>query len=307
MKWLKQGVVWCPDGRATWARSHATCPTPIWLPGGSLRVYLQCRDASNVGRVGWVDLDPDDPRRVIRAAREPALDIGRAGAFDDNGVFPTCVLARPDGTLFLYYVGFELCHHIRYRLLTGLAVSNDLGESFQRLSEVPILERSAAEPHFRCGPWVVEQADGFRMWYVAGGGWQEAGGKSMPVYDIRHAESADGMTWPAQGQVVLPLMSPDEHGFGRPYVVRDGSAWHMYYSIRHMQTPHYRLGFATSTDGLNWDRHDSRLDLTISPGTWDGECIEYAAPIEAAGRSWLLYNGNDFGGTGFGIAQRVEP
>ena len=151
MKWLKHGVVWKPSGSQWWARSHATCPTPIWLDGQTLRVYVQCRDEHNVGRVGYVDLDPQDPRKVIRYSEEPVLDVGAPGAFDDNGVFQTSVLRASDGRLLMYYVGFELCHHIRYRLLTGLAVSEDNGATFQRVQTTPVLERSPGEEHFRCG------------------------------------------------------------------------------------------------------------------------------------------------------------
>ncbi len=307
MRWVKHGMVWRPDGGSAWARTHATCPTPVRLRDGTLRVFLQCRDAQGVGRVGWVSLDPDDPRRVVAVGREPALDIGRAGAFDDNGVFPTCVLPRPDGRLFLYYVGFELCHHIRYRLLTGLAVSTDDGASFQRVSEVPVLERSTNELHIRGGAWVVEEAGRFRMWYVAGGRWEDIGGKPMPIYDLRHIESSDGVHWPASGRVVLPLTDPDEHGFGRPFVECGATGgWQMHYSVRHRHAPHYRLGFAVSSDGLQWDRRDAELNLSAGPDVWDRDTIEYGAPIQAAGQTWLLYNGNDFGGTGFGVAQRVQ-
>jgi hypothetical protein len=94
MRWRKHGVVWQPDGAKAWARTHATCPTPLMLDDGTLRVYLQCRDAKSVGRIGFVDLDPADPRRVLREADEPVLDVGAAGAFDDNGVFQTSIVKR---------------------------------------------------------------------------------------------------------------------------------------------------------------------------------------------------------------------
>jgi hypothetical protein len=307
VEWRKHGVVWRPDGSLPWARTHATCPTPLVRADGSLRIYLQSRDAGNVGRIGWVDVDPEDPRRVLATATEPVLDVGVPGSFDDNGVFPTSALALPDGRVFLYYVGFELCHHIRYRLLTGLAVSTDGGDRFERIGATPILERSDAEQHFRCGPHVLRDGDGFRMWYVAGSGWETIDGKAMPVYDIRHLASADGVRWADAGRVVLPVRAAHEHGFGRPWVVRDGDGWRMHYSVRRRSPARYRLGLARSHDGLDWERCDDALGLDVSPGAWDGDSIEYGAEIDAGGRTWLLYNGDDFGATGFGVAERVAP
>jgi len=88
MRWLKHGVVWKPSGSRWWARTHATAPTPIRLREDTLRVYVQCRDEHGVGRVGYVDLDPSDPRRVIRESEATVLDIGRrAGRFAFDRVY----------------------------------------------------------------------------------------------------------------------------------------------------------------------------------------------------------------------------
>ncbi|MEX3956110.1 hypothetical protein [Trinickia sp. EG282A] len=306
MKWLKHGVVWQPSGEAWWARTHATCPTPIWIDERTLRVYVQCRDEDNVGRIGYVDLDPEDPRKVLRQSAEPVLDVGQPGAFDDSGVFQTSVLRVPDGRLFMYYVGFELCRKIRYRLLTGLAVSDDNGETFVRVQTTPVLERAPGEEHFRCGPWVMIDDGRFRMWYVAGGSWEQIGDKRMPVYDIRYVESDDGIQWPSSGQVTLPVNLVHEHGFGRPVVRRGTDGYRMIYSIRRRDPAAYRMGYAISSDGLHWQRRDDSIGIDVSREGWDAESIEFGVDIQTAGKTWLLYDGNDFGGTGFGIAELVE-
>lgn len=306
MRWRKHGVVWRPSGEHWWARSHASSPTPVWLDDGTLRVYVQCRDDRNVGRIGYVDLDPTDPRRVIREATAPVLDVGRPGMFDDNGVFQTSVLRLADGRFYMYYVGFEICHHVRYRLLTGLAVSVDEGQTFERVSTTPVLDRSAGEELFRCGPWVLRDARGFRMWYIAGNSWEQIGNKWLPVYDLRHVRSADGIHWPSAGARVLPINPAKEHGIGRPVVRQVGDSYEMFYSIRRREPAAYGMGYALSNDGLTWSRADARLGLTPSASGWDAESVEYGVDIQTAGKTWLLYNGNDFGGTGFGIAERVD-
>ncbi len=307
MKWLKRGLVWSPSGELTWARRYASCPTPFVRADGSLRVYIQCRDEANVGRIGWVDLDPDDPRRVVGHSRSPVLDAGAPGSFDDSGVFQTSIVALPDGRLYMYYVGFELCHRIRYRLLTGLAVSEDGGDSFRRVQATPVLERSEAEMYFRCGAFVRHEGGRFRMWYVAGGQWEKIGGKEMPIYDIRYVESLDGVRWPDKGCVVLEVDHRHEHGFGRPYVLgNDAIGYRMHYSIRRRDTASYRLGYASSSDGLNWLRDDAQIGLDVTPGSWDGSAMEYGAEIRTGGKTWLLYNGDDFGATGFGVAELLD-
>ncbi len=306
MRWQRAVPVWRPEGSAAWARTHATCPTPHRRRDGDLRLYVQCRDDSGVGRIGWVDVDPRDPRRVLRCAAQPVLDIGVPGAFDDNGVFPTSVVRLSDGRLYLYYVGFELCHHIRYRLLSGLAVSEDDGDSFRRVQATPVLERSDDELHFRCAPFVVRSDAGFRMWYVAGSQWESIAGKAMPCYDIRRIDSADGVHWPAVGEVVLALYRAREHGLGRPFVVADAQGWRMHLSVRQREPAGYRLGLARSRDGQRWQRADHELGLPLQPGAWDGEAMSYSAEVTGDdGARWLFYNGNDFGAAGFGVAREL--
>jgi len=305
MKWKKHGVIWKPDGSEKWAKSHATCPTPLFLDDGTLRLYVQCRDDENVGRVGYVDVDPDDPMQIIGVSKDPVLEVGEPGCFDDNGVFQTSVIRDEDGNLRMYYVGFELGHNIRYRLLTGLAVSKDGGETFQRIQKTPVLERTTSELFFRCGSYVMLEKGRYRIWYVAGDNWVDIDGKSMPIYDLRYMESPDGISWPTEGKVVMSLDFSNEHGFGRPFVVITDYGYRMFYSIRKIKPNAYRLGYAESEDGIHWERKDNELGIDVSDTGWDSESVEYSALVESRERTWLFYNGNDFGKTGFGVAELV--
>lgn len=302
MEWRKLGLVWGPDGTQEWARSHAMLPTPIHMHD-RLRVYVTCRDPNGVGRIGYVDLDPDDPTHVLRYSPSPVFDIGAPGAFDDNGVAASSVIRLPDSRLLMYYVGFELCHHIRYRLLAGLAISEDGGDTFHRASRVPILERSDEERHFRCGPFVQHDGDRFQMWYVAGSEWTQVGDKALPVYDIRYIESPDGLHWPMKGQSILRITEPNEHGFGRPWLHRRAPlAPSLHFSVRRRSTGQYRLALATISDNGTWERHDDELNLGVSEFGFDDRAIMYSALVECSGRTYCFYNGNDFGRAGFGVA-----
>ncbi|QBP73992.1 hypothetical protein E2K99_02725 [Herbaspirillum huttiense] len=303
MQWKKLGKVWEPDGTLWWARKYASCPTPVFLDDGNVRVYIQCRDDQNVGRIGFVDLKRNDLTQVLNVSKEPVLDVGSAGAFDDNGVFQTTVIRQTDGRWLMYYVGFELCHHIRYRLLTGLAFSED-GTKFSKAKTTPILERSDQEMHFRCGTFVLPPENGlYKMWYVGGSEWEEIDGKLMPVYDLRYAESQDGINWPAQGQCIMKVEPNSEHGFGRPYIIFRDGLYQMFYSIRKKNPRGYRMGYAESADGIHWIRKDAELGLDTSNSGWDSESIEYGAVLDIDGKTYCFYNGNDFGGTGFGLAE----
>ncbi len=144
MRWGKLGRVYVPDGSKPWAQDYACPPTPHQLDADLLRLYIAFCDPDTIGRVGYVDVRADDPMEVVRVSQKPVLDIGEPGAFDENGVLPTCVVPVGD-RLYLYYVGYQLGVKVKYFQFQGLAVSSDGGESFQRAQRVPVLERSDTE------------------------------------------------------------------------------------------------------------------------------------------------------------------
>src|SRR5262249_7708059 len=133
MRWEKLGRVYNAGGEG-WAASHAFLPTPLLLDERRIRVYVAFLDAERVGRIGYVGVGARDPRRVLGVWREPLLDVGRPGTFDDSGVNPVCLVEHA-GRKYLYYIGWQLGVRVRYHLLAGLAVSDDGGERFRRCSE----------------------------------------------------------------------------------------------------------------------------------------------------------------------------
>src|SRR5262245_56182001 len=96
MRWRKFGLVYCPPGEITWARQYAHLPTPILLSPEVVRVYYAGLDAEKFGRVGYVDVNANVPNHVLAVSREPVLDLGEPGTFDDSGVNPSCVVRVGD-------------------------------------------------------------------------------------------------------------------------------------------------------------------------------------------------------------------
>lgn len=300
MKWRKGGLIFKPDGSKPWARHTALQPTPV-LQGDRLRVFVGMRDQEGASSVSWVDLDSEDPSRVVGIAGEPALSRGTAGAFDDNGVVP-CAVVPVGPELWLYYAGYQLGHRVRFSVFGGLAISVDGGTTFQRARQVPLLDRTDEALLFRVAHSVLFENGTWRVWYGAGGEFRPGATKTLPVYDIRYMESRDPFHFPDHGMVAVSLRD-DEHRVGRPYVIRrDGGGYLMFYGTG-TEKHGYRLAYAESEDGLRWVRRDEDMGIDVSPSGWDSEMVAYPGVISAHGRTFLFYNGNDYGRTGFGYAE----
>jgi hypothetical protein len=302
MEWVKRGFIYVASGKYEWAKTHAMIPTPDIRNDNEIRVYLTFCDGNGVGRVGYVDLDSNDPCKILAVSKMPVLDIGNPGTFDENGTLQCSIVTLPDGRKYLYYAGFEIGKRIRYRLLSGVAVSINGGDNFQRIQKTPILERSNNELYFRGGPFALIDNNIFKLWYVAGSSWTEIDGKMMPVYTINYLESPDGIYWGGKGKVCIDFEYEDEYAFGRPYVLIEDGFYRMFYSIR-KRYKGYRLGYAESKDGITWKRKDDQVGLDISMEGWDSESICYSAVIILKEKVYMFYNGNEFGKTGFGYAE----
>jgi hypothetical protein len=63
----------------------------------------------------------------------------------------------------------------------------------------------------------------------------------------------------------------------------------------------YRIYHAESDDGIVWRRAPEPA-IDVSDSGWDSEMVEYPFVFDHAGERYMLYAGNGFGKTGFGLA-----
>lgn len=294
-RWTKLGLVIRPDPSVWWMRSHAMIPTPQKLGGSLWKIYFSGRNDDNQSHIGWAIVDLDRPTQPLEYSSEPVLAPGDLGCFDDNGVTPSCVIE--DGNeLRLYYIGWNPGSTVRMHLFGGLAISNDGGQTFSRWSRAPIIERCPTDPFLNTAPWVVKADDGWNMYYVSGTGWRH---KDLPRYNIKLARSQDGKTWQRDGHVCIDFADESENALARPYVVREGGLWKMWFAHK---GDAYRLGYAESDDGATWRRNSVGAGIAPGPDGFDSDMQEYAAVIRHNGQRFMLYNGNNYGYDGILLA-----
>ncbi|ABC38630.1 hypothetical protein [Burkholderia thailandensis] len=306
--WEKRGLVYTVDARLPWATSHAQIPTAAGVKGDALRLLFSSRDADNRSGIARLDVRAGDPSQVLDVKADPVLPPGALGAFDDCGTMPSSVVER-DGVHYLYYIGWNVRNTIPYHNAVGLAISEDGGETYRRLFEGPVMDRTAEEPYF-CGTTCVRIENGiWRNWYLACTGWSIVAGKPEPRYHLKYAESRDGIHWERTGRIAIDYLSDDEGGLARASVHHDGSRYRMWFckrshtAYRENSSVSYRMGYAESADGIVWDRMDEEAALDVSETGWDAFMVAYPEVVEIGGRLYLFYNGNGFGATGFGYAE----
>lgn len=301
-KWQKKGLCYnAHEHQLDWSKHSALTPTPILLSEKIIRVYFGTRDELGVSRIRYVDLNAENPAEVLFVADKPVLDVGRPGAFDDNGVILGDVV-RANEKLYMFYVGFQLIAKAKFLAFSGLAISHDEGTSFVRCSEAPLLDRSNEGIYIRAIHTALFENNKWKIWYAAGNKWTKIEGVDYPNYEIKYLEVDNLFGLPAEGNFCVQHVN-NEYRIGRPRVYKSDQGYFMYYTKGETDKS-YLPGCAVSQDGITWQRRDNLVGISPSESGWDAQTLCYPSLLKTpSGKTYLFYNGNDMGKDGFGYAE----
>jgi predicted GH43/DUF377 family glycosyl hydrolase len=160
----------------------------------------------------------------------------------------------------------------------GYATSSD-GITWTKYENNPVLNNGPTGSWNEGGsshPCVRFDGSTYHMWFH---GW--------PVPDvptsIGYATSVDGITWTEYENnpvLVVGNNTWDGQHVESPDVLFDGSTYHMWYHGRN--TPNWfrwRIGYASSPDGIEWTKYASNPVLTPSAGSWDSQSVGFPRVI----------------------------
>jgi hypothetical protein len=133
-----------------------------------------------------------------------------------------------------------------------------------------------------------------------------------PRYHLKYAESRDGIHWDLNGKVAVDYANDNEAGIASATVIKKDKDYHMWYSYRFFGDYRneskfaYRIGYARSENGIDWQRQDDgseTLSVSSDQDDWDSQMVAYPFVIETKMGDYLFYNGNGFGKSGIGFAK----
>jgi hypothetical protein len=303
MIWKKNCLIYKPEREAAWWRSHAMAPAALLYNEQTIRVFMGCWDENGIARIGYIDIQLDEPKTILRVSEQPVLDIGRPGCFDDNGVFPGHVYEH-QGIVYLYYTGFQKLDRIPFTNFCGLAISKDGGDTFVRVSEAPVMDRSDEGLFTRAGTSIVVEDGIFRSCYCAGSSWVTVAGKARPVYEVYYTESSNGIDFDRRGRCIVKCDLSVEHGLGRPQLTKIEDSYYVFYT-RRLLDYRYHMGVAKSSNLVDWQRMDDLLAPIAhgGKGDFDGDMVYFPCVLQCKKKLLLFYSGNGYGRGGFGYAE----
>lgn len=309
--WKKLGKVFKANGQFPWMKSHTT-PISAVLLDKSIRIFISTRSAKDsegnyISYTSFLDVDIINPTKVLYIHDKPIIELGEYGTFDEFGVMVTNVL-RIDNLLYLYYAGWQRLggKTAAYQVMLGLAISDDDGFTFRKVSKGPIIGIDYFDPISIGNVAVIKDDNNWKIYYTSLTEWKIGGKKPTYEYVIKYATSFDGIFWRKTGEIAVGITN--NYGVATPTVIKLNDCYHMWFGYRRAYNldgcvSGYRIGYAFSRDGVKWIRDDKRAGIEVSKSGWDSEMICYPDVIQIDNKLYMFYCGNGFGKDGFGISE----
>lgn len=297
MRWRKLGQLYSPQSVHPKLVSHAANPLAILLEGDLFRVFYDGRDPQNRSSVGFVDVDILKCK-VMYIHNKPVFEHGPENSFYSHGVsIGNCYEA--DGHRYILFMGWQFPQGGHWRGDIGRLRLND-DFSLELDDDKPFMGLDARDQVSLSYPWVLRERLQYHMWYGSTVTWDAGNGEMLHV--INYATSMNGHEWNRLG-LALPYELGVAQVFSRPTVVADPDGYHMWFSCRSGKPGQkYRIGYAHSMSRENWELRLADSGIDVSQSGWDCEMIEYPYVFDHKGQRFMLYNGNGYGRTGFGLA-----
>jgi predicted GH43/DUF377 family glycosyl hydrolase len=174
-----------------------------------------------------------------------------------------------------------------YENRIGYAFSSD-GINWSKWVDNPVLDRGDPGEWNARGvffPAVIYENGTYHMWYT--------GLLLGEHFQIGYATSPDGITWTEHPN--NPILcagstgSWDEEAKDH-YVLFDGSTFHMWYTGAYNNAV-YRIGYATSPDGVNWTKYSLNPVLDLGSESWEAEGVEVGSVLLDGSTYTMWYSG----------------
>jgi len=147
---------------------------------------------------------------------------------------------------------------------------------------------------------LIRVQDTLKMWYMAS--------ESGTNYRIGYAWSTDGLNWTkdTSNPVLTPTQSWEENSVFAANVLFTGSEYKMWYTGAF--GPNARIGYAWSSDGINWTKYPNNPVLIPGPDLWDNVLISrpYVIKSEMSDTLKMWYHGYNGSNLQIGYATAVD-
>ena len=151
------------------------------------------------------------------------------------------------------------------------------------INENPVIYSVVGDWHsgYVSGPMVIKEEGKYKAWYHA-------------IYNghfsIGYAESIDGENWNKRiTPVLIPSVAQSETDIVEASVIKRNNTYYLWYNTFESAKENYKIGMATSSDGINWTKHPT--PVLVGTNNWELAGVTDPSVIYHDGKFRMFYGG----------------
>lgn len=296
--WEKIGLVYSlKNTNNEYLNSHASNPTAIEINDGIFRVFFSARDSRNRSSVSAFDIDMRT-FKVVNEFDTPLFKYDSNSVFYPDGISCSSIY-KVGNKQYLTFMGWVNKKNEHWRGLIGRV---ELGENLSILentSEI-LLNLNSLDKISLSYPFIIYENNLYTMYYGSTINWNYENNEMLHV--INYAESLDGKNFIPKG-LAFPYIPGVAQAFSRPAILVQNSDKHAWFSYRGGNGDKYKIGYAHSKKNSPWNLALNTNTISTSNEGWDCEMVEYPFVYKFEEEIFMLYNGNNYGKSGIGLAR----
>jgi hypothetical protein len=302
--WTKFGLTYDASAHnPTWGLTHALVPTPLVIDPNHVAIYSSFIDHEFRGRIGRVDIRVDNGHpEVLDVSRNPILDLGIAGSFSQYGVgmgafWPNQVNCD------LYFVAFDRPAGFKFKAFTGKARFNSTNQRYEHVSDKPEFGPEMGGQTIVGVHDIFEHQGLMHVLVSIGSGFERINGKNFPQYQVHLASGTDLEHLEISDKPIIEAKSPT-YRIGRPRITKTTEGFEVLVTAGKLDGS-YLPEVYYSRDLVDWTRGSVESFVSKQVIDFDDKHQCYLSRFTLNGEEWIVYNGNNMGISGFGLAKGV--
>ncbi|MEO8211108.1 MAG: hypothetical protein ABI840_11170, partial [bacterium] len=172
-----------------------------------IKIYFSTRNSENKSQIGWILVDNKNLFKILKISKTPLLKLGDIGFFDYDGTMG-CQIINVNEKKILYYIGWNLGVAVPFRNAIGAAFYDSIKNKFIKISEGPLIDRNIYDKCFVSSNCVIKDKKKYRMYYQSCSKWEYKNDELQHYYNIKYAESLDGINWIIRGHTAIDFKYP---------------------------------------------------------------------------------------------------
>jgi predicted GH43/DUF377 family glycosyl hydrolase len=236
--------------------------------------------------------ESNDGINWIPYSGNPVISPSNYGYWDSESVNPGAVI-KENGIYKMYYGGWSNQNSV---WSIGLATSAD-GKNWTKYPQ-PILTGTYGWEYQLVPSSIVKYNDTYYLYYT---------GRNLPEYQIGVAISNDGINFTRyiNNPILSSSVAWEDNGVLDASVVLENNQFEMIF----MNSSANGFGFATSTDGVNWDKSNNNpfFSKEETSNNWANIRIAYPNYIKILNEKRIYYSGSNSNNTGYKIGFVRKP